>query len=336
MYFLIALAIALIGASIVFISATPIKKRVSHFIIMTGIYTLVCLPIVYISMPSTAYPLFGDFGLMALIFWICSACMTLSFERDWAKKCSDEQHKPKKLAKYAFAFPAIGLIMMLSVSISGCIKISQMDFNSLDARNVKMKMSEVQRGEKIRPDSLKIITIDSVMSLADRLINQARTSDILDLGHITLQKIKGNYYYLVPLDYGKNFGSLNSDFVSGYIKISATDPQAKPTLVTGMRIKYTPGAYYGANIERFLYFQYIDKLLTKYSFQEDDEGNIYWIITVCSAVSYFGKIVEGVILFNPETGQNTFVSLRDLASNPKYKWIDGLFPEKRILQYTNI
>ena len=45
-------------------------------------------------------------------------------------------------------------------------------------------------------------------------------------------------------------------------------------------IKYQPEAFFFSNLERHIYFEgYFTCGLTDYSFEIDDEGNPYWVVT---------------------------------------------------------
>jgi hypothetical protein len=111
------------------------------------------------------------------------------------------------------------------------------------------------------------------------------------------------------------------------VKVSATDPYLKPILVLDKPIKYSPGACFSFNLERHLYQDYKNKVLMDYSFEEDDDGNVKWVITVCRpTIGYGGLVVEGVILCNPETGEYKFVSKSEIETNIAYKWVDRVIP----------
>lgn len=332
MYFLITLIIALLGSLIIFIGSARIKDRIVAFFLATICYIAVGWFVAYFMLPSTAYPLFGGYWVLLIVFWIISAIIS---------NIMGENNYSGESSRYSIIFPAVGGIIMLMLAMSGCEMINAGKYAGLIG--VITDKTEKHWGQEIQPldpTHIRLVPEHLAISLAKTALSQdgntLGSQFPLSESHITLQKIVNDYWYLIPLDYKGYSVWTNANCVPGYVKVSATDPYSKPLLITGKSMKYTPEAFFGDNLERRLYNKYFDKILTDYSFEEDDSGNIYWVITVCSpAVGYFGKIVEGIILFSPETGNERFVSLKDLNSDPQYKWIDRVIPKEIVKEYIN-
>ena len=80
----------------------------------------------------------------------------------------------------------------------------------------------------------------------------------------------------------------------------------------------------------------MDKVLCDYSFEEDDNNNIYWVITVCEpTISYWALKPIGIVLLNPETGENKFVSSHEIQTDSAYYWIDRVYPANLVSDYIN-
>ena len=329
MYFLIALLLGLLGSSLIFFADS---RRVSGgekagaFGIFTVIYTLFGWAVIYFGMPTTAYPLFGWYSGLLLVFWTISAIVAGMMSDDWS---------------HAGWFPILLVFILIGTSISSSSMFGSERYATLvgdiDGKTQKHWSQEVQ---PLDPTHIRLVPKELAMSLARTALSQdgntLGSQFPLSESYCTLQKITTDYWYLIPLDYSGYKVWTNANFVPGYVKISATDPYQKPILVTGKKMKYTPNACFGDNLERRLYEKYYNKVLMDYSFEEDDAGNVFWVITVAKpTIAYSGLVVEGIIIFNPETGDEEFMSQKDVDSNQKYKWIDRIVPREIIEQNIN-
>ena len=184
------------------------------------------------------------------------------------------------------------------------------------------------------PQHIRLVPRELAASIARTAIASGDGASLgsqydLSIQHITLQKIKDQYWYLVPLDY-KSFNIWSiSDAVPGYVKVNAVDPYAKPVLVIGKKMRYMPGAFFWDFVERKLWSKYHHKILMDYSFEEDDNGNVFWVVTVAKpSIAYWGPVIEGVIIFNPETGDDRFQKTGE--TDP---WVDRVMPERLVSEY---
>lgn len=87
-------------------------------------------------------------------------------------------------------------------------------------------------------------------------------------------------------------------------------------------IKYVDSAYFGEDLHRALRFKYPTKIFHNISFEIDDAGNPYYIVS-CSKpkVGLFGAYdINEVIIFDPYTGDSSLYSVADTPS-----WIDTVF-----------
>lgn len=206
-----------------------------------------------------------------------------------------------------------------------------------DTKNQKHWSQEVQPLDpthlRLVPDSVAIYLAKTALSEDG---NTLGSQFPLSPEYTTLQKINDGYFYLIPLDFKNWKVWTKTDFVPGYVKVSATDPNAKPILVTNVKMKYTPNACFGDDLKRKLYRKYYNKVLRDFSFEEDDNGRVYWVITVCKpTISYWGSVVEGIIIFDPQTGDDKFISKEKVESDPAYVWVDRVMPADLILSYIN-
>lgn len=87
-------------------------------------------------------------------------------------------------------------------------------------------------------------------------------------------------------------------------------------------IKYVDSAYFGEDLYRALRFSYPTKIFNNVSFEIDEAGNPYYIVSCAKPrVGLFGAYdINEVIIFDPYTGDSQLYSVADTPS-----WIDTVF-----------
>lgn len=85
---------------------------------------------------------------------------------------------------------------------------------------------------------------------------------------------------------------------------------------------YAESAYFNQDLKRKLRFSYPTKIFESISFEIDDGGNPYYIVSCATArVSLFGAMdVNEVIIFDPTTGDSKLYAVKDAPS-----WIDIVY-----------
>ncbi len=85
---------------------------------------------------------------------------------------------------------------------------------------------------------------------------------------------------------------------------------------------YAESAFFNQDLKRKLRFSYPTKIFESISFEIDDEGNPYYIVSCATArVSLFGAMdVNEVIIFDPTTGDSKLYAVKDAPS-----WIDIVY-----------
>lgn len=328
----ISFFISIIGSSIVFLERRiEMRKRKITWLILTPIYFVIAFLVTYFAMPSIAYPLLGGYWILFAIFWSVSAIISLieAYEEDYTSWT------------HIAWIPIVAILIPLFVSMSGCEMINSGKYSALIGNiENKTKKHWSQDLQPIDPTRIRLVPKELAIALAKTAITKDGKSEgsqfPLSEKYCTLQKINSDYWYLIPLDFSGYKVWTSTNYVPGYVKVSATNPYAVPQFILGKKMKYTPGACFYDDLERILYEKYYDKILTDYSFEEDDNGNVFWVVTVCSpSVTYWGIKVDGIIIFNPETGNNEYVSIENIEKDEKYNWIDRVMPSNIIENYIN-
>ncbi len=182
-------------------------------------------------------------------------------------------------------------------------------------------------------DDTKIPVVDQ--SLAENLGDKKLGEDV-GLGS---QYTVGEYYFintdedlawvapLEPRSFFKWFQ--NRAGAPGYIYVSATNPN-DVRLVTDLdgkdlNIKYTNESYWFSNIKRHVYINgNMTTGLTDFSFEIDDEGNPYWIVTTYapSFNIFAGRQATGVVVVNAQSGEVEKYGIDEEMPS----WIERVWP----------
>jgi hypothetical protein len=90
-----------------------------------------------------------------------------------------------------------------------------------------------------------------------------------------------------------------------------------------IKIKYQSEAFFGSQIERHLYFNgYTTVGLTDYTFEIDDEGKPFWVVTKYDKkIGFAGNDATGIVIVDAQTGAMTDYKIADAP-----KWVDRVQP----------
>jgi len=182
-------------------------------------------------------------------------------------------------------------------------------------------------------DKIRIIDQDVAHRLGDKVLGQELPGQERTLGsqayvgEFRIQNVNGELFWIAPLLHSGFFKWFNnSEGTPAYIKVSATS-NSKVELVSDVRVKYQPEAYFGSNLHRHLYLHgYMTTGLTDYTFEIDDEGTPYWVVSLYShEVGFSGMNAYGVAVVNAETGD-----IKEYTPETAPKWIDRIQPKEMI------
>jgi hypothetical protein len=99
-----------------------------------------------------------------------------------------------------------------------------------------------------------------------------------------------------------------------------------------IRIRYQPESFFGTNLKRHLYYSgYYHKGLTDYSFEIDDDGNPYWVITYYKKmIGFGGENAVGTVVVNSTTG-----AVQEYGIDNTPQWVDRIQPANLIEKQLN-
>lgn len=197
-------------------------------------------------------------------------------------------------------------------------------------------IGEVKNGEKISThiepisiDKLRVVDKSLAYLLGEKIIgSQAALGSQIDLGEFSIQKVNNELYWVAPLLHSGFFKWLNNkEGTPGYVMVSATNERDVKLVQTinnkPIKIKYQPNAYFQSDIHRHVYFNgYATKGLTDFTFEIDEEGKPFWVITTFDKeVGFSGKNAIGIVVVDAQTGT---INEYTIANAPV--WVDRIQP----------
>lgn len=185
--------------------------------------------------------------------------------------------------------------------------------------------------QPIALNQLPIVDKSLALELADKKVgeNPGLGSQVV-LGTPVIQKVNDKLVWVVPLEHSGFFKWLkNMSGSAGYIVVSATDV-SDVTLVTDHKIKYQEKAYLFDDLNRHIriFKGGLFRGLTDYSFELDDNGVPYWVITTYKNRWLFSlPEASGVYIVNATTGDSNYYKNGSIP-----EWVDRVQPESFIMQ----
>jgi hypothetical protein len=295
------------------------KKIIYAFVLF------IALPIyLYVSMPTL------NFWFFSFPVGVATVAATVAFlEISLARRVS------------IFAKIAIGVLVLSIGHIAITSIASWAFFRSGSYRGLIGTVAEKESKDfsnNIAPvslDQVRIIDQEVAHRLGDKVLGeQPSLGSQVEVGTFNIQSINGQLYWVAPLLHDGFFKWWNkSEGTAAYIRVSATN-ERDVQLVTAVggkpvHVKYQPNAYFGSNLERHLYLSgYATTGLTDYTFEVDDSGHPYWVVSLyTNAVGFFGYNVYGVAVVNAETGE-----IKEYTPETAPAWVDRIQPKEMIEQ----
>ncbi|PGK52498.1 hypothetical protein CN918_32455 [Priestia megaterium] len=188
-----------------------------------------------------------------------------------------------------------------------------------------------KKTELPQTDEQNIVSVPLVYAKykAEKLIGELKNYSYYDLGVYTIQKIDGKLKYVTPIEFSEfSTWRRSGKKVPGYIIVDALDENAEAKLVK-KTMKYVPSSYFGDNLIRKVRKKYPQDILLGASFEPDDKGNPYYTVPY-GHYDKFRRItkVDGIILFNPNTGNMKKYTMKNIPS-----FIDQVIPSSLASTY---
>ncbi len=249
--------------------------------------------------------------------------------------------KQGRITKPLLAFPALTAIMIAYLIFVPLI-VSAPIFHAKEYRNVigKVKLGKdfSKHVAPISTEEIRIVDEDVAYRVGDKVLGtKPSLGSQTELGTFNIQKVNGKLYWVAPLLHSGFFKWRNNkQGTPGYVMVSATNERDVRLVqeVNGkpIRIKYQKAAFFSDYLPRHIYFNgYMKKGFTDYTFEVDDSGKPYWVVTLYEKkVGFSGNDAVGVLVVDAQTGSITEYGIQDAP-----EWIDRIQPENFIVEQLN-
>jgi len=289
------------------------------------IVLLVTLFFFYVSLPVISY----GFSGITVLFIIIAALLFFTFSK-FTISSDGKSYKPVQVF---WKIPAILIGIAILYAFVLPFFTSHPVFRNEEYRNL---IGKVTNGDKltnhIAPISMnEIRVVDESLAylLGEKILgSQPALGSQAQLGEFFIQKVNGKLYWIAPLEHSGFFKWLNNKKgTTGYVMVSATNERDVKLVqeVNGKPIflKYQQEAYFQSNLHRYLYFNGYNTVgLTDFSFEIDDAGVPYWVVTKYKKqVGFSGNDATGVVVVNAQNGD---IKEYDIKNTPA--WVDRIQP----------
>ncbi|MCH2043183.1 MAG: hypothetical protein MK212_03525 [Saprospiraceae bacterium] len=291
-------------------------------IVLYAIFLIAILPLyLYFAMPVLNM-WFLDFAMG--IFFVSIAVVSVEIVLN---------RKSSILMKITSSFGVLTILYVLIIGLGTWDLFRAKSYYNLIGE-VKQGNSFSEEIKQVDISDIRIVDQEVAHRLGDKVLGERPAlGSQVHVGTFRIQSIKGQLYWVAPLIHSGFFKWMNNtEGTPAYVIVPATE-DGEADLVDEIkdengqkkevRIKYQPGAYFGSNLHRHLYFSgYMTTGLTDFTFEIDDNLNPYWVVSVYShQVGFSGADVYGIAVVHAETGAIDFYTPEEAPA-----WIDRIQP----------
>ena len=244
---------------------------------------------------------------------------------------------PKKFSgkKAKIVFFSVAAVVIIAL---GAVFVTSSQFCNASKYQKMLNVQESNFNEDIAEIPLSQIPVvdrDTAARLGSRkigevveLVSQFNVSD-----YYTQINYQNKPTRVSPLEYADiiKWFTNKGDGIPYYVKIDmATQDTELVELKEGM--KYSPSEYFGRDLERHVRFAYPTKMVDSISFEIDEQGHPFWIISCYDFTIGFlgGYDITGIITVDAVSGDMQYYKVGDVPS-----WIDCVYKADVVLNQAN-
>ena len=302
-------------------------KTINNLVILI----LAAFLIVYFSLPVVNYG-FTDLALVLIVLIGLWIVLNKPIHPNSTPQEIVFQLKSSKIKAPVTVMVVLGLYMTVLPMLTSLAVFRSDEYRDLIG---KVEMGE-NLSKHMAPISIeKIRVVDQALAnlLGDKVLGaQAALGSQVRLGTFNIQKVGTELYWVAPLLHSGFFmWQKNSQGTPGYVMVNATNERDVKLVqeIKGKKvlIKYQPEAFFFSNLERHIYFEgFFTCGLTDYSFEIDDDGNPFWVVTKFKKkIGFNGSDAVGVVIVDPQTGATKEYSIENTPA-----WVDRIQPDRFI------
>jgi len=193
----------------------------------------------------------------------------------------------------------------------------------------KLTKVNVEEGklEDTNIEHIPIIPYSNAKYKGDKVLGRIENYSLYTIGDYHIQKVGNELFWVAPIEFNGYFSYKKAKEVNYYIKVSAE--LDKPAELVKIQAKYTPTAWFGNNLERMVRNKYPNIVIMDASFEPDDTGKAYYAVSYGHYSNYrSGRVVDGVILFDPSNGD-----MKKYSKEETPAFVDQVIPDDVALDY---
>ena len=317
---------------------------------------VLCLVILYISLPALTGPFWGwEWLLWPLIISsianlfafarpalsMMEAASAASQGRGSSSSSSGVTQLPTNASRGAIAAGIFGLVFaaVIGLIVGGLIVVFTTWFDSNAKALAAIPNITIAKSPTLpQTDPRHIVLVSqNVANYKGQQVLGANGQNLgstynIDPTTYTLQSIDHHLYYVGPLMYNNIFANFSSPTTPGFVVVDAENPQATPQLYTGndYTLAYLPGAIFNQDLLRHVYLSgYTYGKLVDPTLELDDSFHPYWTISLMQPIrGYTGDVLSEVLIVNAHTGAITDYKPQNVPA-----WVDRVMPSDTVSQY---
>lgn len=283
--------------------------------------TVVCVLITgfcfWAGMPAFVAP-FGNVFFFILVYWAISLAIDASVE--------------DSLPKVGAVLWILLFCLALMINFAGCKAFRAEGYRSLIG---EVKENDfINNMSPIDESRMRVVSEHQAQYLADKVLGESNKvlGSRYELGRVHISQIKGELFWIAPLEFRGFFQWNKFSTSAGYVMVSAEDDQRRPVLVDTLNLRFLPSACFGDNLLRHVYTNgYNDIELHDLTFELDDNYKPFYTITATKpTLGFDGDKVFGVVVVDPVSGEITWY---DINKTPE--WVDRVIPAYLAEDYIN-
>ncbi len=307
--------------------------------VLAAIYYYLSLPAFNIKSAS----LWTFIAFIIAIYFISMGVITGSIKLAQIFKSQDlSDFRPMRRIDIRRLFTKLKTVIIIAACVVGvgiaAIFVSSSQLFNASKYQQMLDVKESDFGEDIAElplSQIPVVDRDTASRLGSRKIGEV--VELVSQFNVSSYYTQINYQNeptrVSPLEYADivKWFTNRGDGIPYYVKIDmATQDTELVSLPEGM--KYSPSEYFGRDLMRHVRFAYPTKMFESTSFEIDDQGNPYWIISCYDYTIGFlgGRDIAGIVTVNAVNGDMTYYDVNEVP-----QWIDCVYPASVVLTQAN-
>ena len=305
------------------------KKTSTRVLVSLAITLVLGVLYFYVSLPAINVYSQGFWFLLLLgiaCFTVIYVLLSIKNAPVSSKEKKLFNFEGKKVAKISLGIVAVPILVLILGNL-----FSSTFFNA----EAYSKVIEVPKAvfEEDMPESeivsnIALMDSETAQKMGDRTLGKLDESSVVSQYVINHNYSQINYkkapQKVSNLEYADFFKWMNNSAngIPGYVMVDPVNFTDAKYVKLDKPMKYADSAYFGEYLRRALRMSYPTKIFGSCSFEIDDNGNPYYIVSCMSPkVFMFGAMdVSEVIIFDPITGNSDIYDLKSVPS-----WVDNVF-----------